>query len=194
MRRKGEIDRTTKETDISLRLSLDGQGEADISTGIGFLNHMLTAFTVHSGFDLKISCKGDLDVDGHHTAEDVGICLGQAFDKALTDNKDGIARFGSFTLPMDEALARCTVDVCGRAFFVFDADFRGPMIGDLDSQLVGEFWGAFAANARITLHLTALYGENDHHKCEAMFKAAAHALKAAVKLEGDRLLSSKGAL
>lgn len=191
--RTGEIERRTKETDIRVKLCLDGDGRTDISTGLGFLDHMLTAFAVHSGFDLDISCKGDLKVDGHHTAEDVGICLGQAFDKALS-SKDGIARFGSFMLPMDEALACCALDVCGRAFFVFDADFRGPLIGDLDVQLIREFFGAFAVNARITLHLRVIYGENDHHKCEALFKAMGHALKAAVAMGGSGLLSSKGVL
>jgi imidazoleglycerol-phosphate dehydratase len=191
--RTGEIKRKTKETDINLRLSVDGEGNADVRTGIGFFDHMLTALAVHAGFDLTLSCEGDLGVDGHHTVEDTGIALGQAFAQALAV-KSGIARYGFFLLPMDESLASCTVDIGGRAWLVFDAAFRADRIGDLDTQLVREFFQAFAFNAQVTLHLNMLYGENDHHKCEALFKAFAHALKAAVHLEGDRLLSSKGVL
>jgi imidazoleglycerol-phosphate dehydratase len=142
---------------------------------------------------VNISCKGDLNVDGHHTVEDVGIALGQAFAEA-TGDKAGIARYGSFTLPMDEALAVCAIDIGGRAYLVFDADFRAERIGELDTQLIGEFFRAFAVNAAVTLHLNVPYGENDHHKCEALFKAFAHALKAAVRIEGNEILSSKGSL
>ena len=191
--RTGEIKRKTKETDIELRLTVDGEGQADVRTGIGFFDHMLTALAVHAGFDLTLRCEGDLEVDGHHTVEDTGIALGQAFGQALTV-KTGIARYGFFQLPIDEALASCTVDIGGRAYLIFDADFRADRIGDLDTQLVREFFQAFAFNAQITLHLNLLYGENDHHKCEALFKAFAHALKAAVRMEGQRLLSSKGTL
>ena len=191
--RKSKISRKTKETDIEASLNLDGKGNAKIDTGIGFLNHMLTAFAVHAEFDINISCKGDLDVDGHHTAEDIGIALGQAFAKC-TEDKTGIARYGSFTLPMDESLAICAVDISGRPYIVYNAEFENEKIGGLETQLIGEFFRAFAMNAMITLHLNSPYGENDHHKCEALFKATAHALKAAVKIESDRLLSSKGVI
>jgi imidazoleglycerol-phosphate dehydratase len=191
--RKGNVARKTNETDIVAGLNLDGSGKPDIDTGIGFFDHMLTAFAVHSGFDVNISCKGDLNVDGHHTVEDVGIALGQAFAEAISD-KAGIARYGNFTLPMDEALAVCALDIGGRAYLVFDAGFRAERIGDLETQLIGEFFRAFAVNAAVTLHLNVQYGENDHHKCEALFKAFAHALKAAVRIEGKEILSSKGSL
>jgi imidazoleglycerol-phosphate dehydratase len=192
--REATINRATKETDISVRVCVDGSGARDIDTGIGFLDHMLTAFAVHGGFDLTVKCAGDLDVDGHHTAEDVGIVLGQAFAKALAD-RAGIARYGSFTLPMDESLAVCAVDISGRPYFVYNVSFLTERIGGLDTQLVGEFFRAFAMNAGLTLHLNAPYGENDHHKCEALFKAAAHALKEAVKPAGDGgPLSTKGVL
>jgi imidazoleglycerol-phosphate dehydratase len=191
--RKGNVARTTNETNIVVELNLDGSGKSDIDTGIGFFDHMLTAFAVHSGFDLNISCKGDLNVDGHHTVEDVGIALGQAFAEAISD-KAGIARYGNFTLPMDEALAVCALDIGGRAYLVFDAGFRAERIGALETQLIGEFFRAFAVNAAVTLHLNVQYGENDHHKCEALFKAFAHALKAAVRIEGKEILSSKGSL
>jgi imidazoleglycerol-phosphate dehydratase len=191
--RTGNIERKTKETDIRLTLNVDGEGKSDIRSGIGFFDHMLTAFAVHAGFDLRLSCAGDLEVDGHHTVEDVGIALGQAFAQALKE-KTGIVRYGSFQLPMDESLASCSIDIGGRAYLVFSADFRGERIGDLDSQLIAEFFRAFAVNANVTLHLNLLYGENDHHKCEALFKAFAHAVKEAVRVEGDRLLSSKGVL
>ena len=191
--RKAEIIRKTKETDIKVSLDLDGKGKNNIDTGIGFLNHMLTAFAVHADFDLTISCKGDLDVDGHHSVEDIGIALGQAFAKC-TEEKSGIARYGFFTIPMDESLAECTVDISNRPYIVYNATFINEKVGELETQLIGEFFRAFAINALITLHLNSPYGENDHHKCEALFKATAHALKAAVKVEGDRILSSKGTI
>ncbi|MDR1028074.1 MAG: imidazoleglycerol-phosphate dehydratase HisB [Clostridiales Family XIII bacterium] len=191
--RIGEITRKTNETDIRVELNLDGKGRAVIDTGIGFFDHMLTALAVHSGFDLMLSCKGDTEVDGHHSAEDAGIALGRAFAAAIGD-RAGIARYGSFTLPMDESLAVCALDVGGRSYTVFDADFRAERIGDLETQLIVEFFRAFAANAAVTLHLNAPYGENDHHKCEALFKAFAHALKAATRVEGTAPLSSKGVL
>jgi imidazoleglycerol-phosphate dehydratase len=191
--REATVDRKTKETDIEVRVRLDGTGENDIETGIGFLNHMLTAFAVHGGFDLKVKCAGDLDVDGHHTVEDVGIVLGKTFAKALGD-RAGITRYGFFTLPMDESLGLCAVDISGRPYFVYNVSFLTERIGELDTQLVAEFFRAFAMNAGLTLHLSAPYGENDHHKCEALFKAAAHALKAAVRPSGDAALSTKGIL
>ncbi len=190
--RKGEITRTTKETDIDITLNLDG-GEVSADSGIGFLDHMLTAFGVHSGFGLRVSCRGDLNVDGHHTAEDIGIALGQAFAAAVGDKK-GIARYGSFYIPMDEALAFCSLDISGRPFLVFDAQFPQWRCGDFDCCLTEEFFRAFAMNAGVTLHIQSLYGNNSHHIIEAIFKAVAHSLKAAVKLEYDGTLSTKGVL
>jgi imidazoleglycerol-phosphate dehydratase len=191
--REGNLNRATKETNVDVTIQLDGTGTCDIETGIGFFDHMLTAFAVHGRFDLAVKCAGDLDVDGHHTVEDVGIVLGKAFAEALGD-KAGIARYGSFLLPMDESLAACAVDISGRPYFVFNASFLTERIGGLDTQLVGEFFRAFAINAGLTLHLNAPYGENDHHKCEALFKALAHALRVAVRVDGDAVLSTKGTL
>lgn len=191
--RQAQIDRKTGETDISLFLSLDG-GEADVSTGIGFFDHMLTALAVHAGFGLRVRCDGDLAVDGHHTVEDVGICLGQAFAQAMED-KAGITRYGTAFIPMDEALGFAAVDISGRPFLVYDAALPQERVGEFDSCLALEFMRSFAYNARITLHVRAQYGENSHHMIEAMFKAVAHALKQAVSRTGnDRLLSTKGAL
>lgn len=191
--REGYVKRETKETKIELTLNVDGRGENQIDTGIGFFDHMLTAFAVHSGFDLTLSCKGDLGVDCHHSVEDVGIALGQAFADALSD-KAGIARYGNFTIPMDEALASCCVDISGRPYLVFNAEFGDYRLGGMDSAMVEEFFRAFAMNAGLTLHISLLYGKNDHHKAEAIFKAFAHALKTAVKAEGGGVLSSKGSL
>ena len=190
--RKAEIIRTTKETDIKISLHLDG-GAVTVDSGIGFLDHMLTAFGVHSGFGLDVSCKGDLEVDGHHTAEDIGIALGQAFAQAIGDKK-GIARYGSFYIPMDEALAFCSLDISGRAFLVFDAKFPQWRCGEFDCCLTEEFFRAFAMNAGVTLHIQSLYGNNSHHIIEAIFKAVAHALKAAVRIEYEDTLSTKGVL
>ncbi len=191
--REGYIKRETRETKIELTLNVDGTGKNQINTGIGFFDHMLTAFSVHSGFDLTLSCKGDLGVDCHHSVEDVGIALGQAFGSALSD-KAGIARYGNFTIPMDEALASCCIDISGRPFMVFNAEFGDYRLGDMDSAMVEEFFRAFAMNAMVTLHINLLYGKNDHHKAEAIFKAFSHALKAAVRFEGGEILSSKGSL
>ena len=192
--RTATITRKTRETDVVLSLNLDGAGRADISTGIGFFDHMLTAFAVHSGVDLSVDCKGDLQVDCHHTIEDVGIVLGQAFLQAVGD-RAGIARYGHFLLPMDEALAMAAIDIGGRAYLVFDAEFQSDRIGAMDTQMVAEFWRAFAMNADVTLHIKLLYGGNDHHKVEAIFKAAAHAVKMAVAAHGDQaILSTKGCL
>ena len=192
MERICEITRKTKETDIYLKLSLDG-GEVKISTGVGFFDHMLTAFAVHSGFGLEVNVKGDLEVDCHHTVEDTGIALGQAFAKAIGD-KRGIKRFGSSYVPMDEALAFCALDISGRAFLVFDADFKYQSCGDYDTAMTEEFMRAVASNAMITLHLKCEYGSNDHHITEGLYKAFARALREAVKIEGDKILSSKGTL
>lgn len=192
MKREAKISRKTKETDISASLKLDG-GEVNINTGIGFLDHMLTALGVHGGFGLTLEAKGDLYVDGHHTAEDVGIVLGKAFCEALGD-KGGIVRYGSAFIPMDEALGFCAVDISGRPFLVFNAEFVNEKIGELDTCLIEEFMRAFAFNAGITLHLRCEYGKNDHHKAEALFKALAYALKTAVKTNSGEIVSTKGVL
>lgn len=194
MNRTAEITRTTKETDITLKLDLDGGAKADIDSGIGFLDHMLTALAIHGGFSLKLCCKGDLRVDGHHTAEDIGIVLGQAFKEALGD-KAGIMRYGSAFIPMDEALAFCSLDISARPFLVFNAQFTNERVGEFDTCLTEEFMRAFAFNAGITLHLRVEYGSNDHHKIEALFKAMAYALKAAMKRNEDgSVVSTKGVL
>ncbi|MBQ8119357.1 MAG: imidazoleglycerol-phosphate dehydratase HisB [Ruminococcus sp.] len=191
--RTANIARKTKETDIELSVNLDGKGEVSVDSGIGFFDHMLTALAVHSGVDMNIKCKGDLYVDGHHSVEDIGICLGKAFAEALGD-KAGIARYGSAYVPMDEALAFCSLDISGRAFLVFDANFSDDRIGEFDTCLAEEFFRAFAFNAGITLHIRQEYGKNDHHICEAIFKAVAHALKQALAYNGGAVLSTKGVL
>ncbi len=193
MTRTAEITRKTKETDITVKLNLDG-GEVGINTGIGFLDHMLTALGVHGGFGLIVNAKGDLHVDGHHTAEDVGIVLGRAFAEALSD-KSGIMRYGSAFIPMDESLGFCSLDISARPFLVFNAEFANERVGEFDTCLTEEFMRAFAFNAGITLHLRVEYGSNDHHKIEALFKALAYALKAATRLNSSgAAVSTKGAL
>lgn len=193
MTRTAEITRKTKETDIAVKLYLDG-GEVAVNTGIGFLDHMLNALGVHGGFGLEVNAKGDLYVDGHHTAEDVGIVLGQAFAEALGD-KSGIIRYGSAFIPMDEALAFCALDISARPFLVFNAEFTNERVGEFDTCLTEEFMRAFAFNAGITLHLRVEYGANDHHKIEALFKALAYALKAATRPNTDgAAVSTKGTL
>lgn len=194
MNRTAEISRKTKETDIVVKLDLDGAPKAEISTGIGFLDHMLTALAVHGGFSLFVECKGDLYVDGHHTTEDIGIVLGQTFAEALGD-KAGIMRYGNAFIPMDEALAFCALDISARPFLVFNAQFANERVGEFDTCLTEEFMRAFAFNAGITLHLRCEYGSNDHHKIEALFKALAYALKAAVRRNTDgSVVSTKGVL
>ena len=191
--RASTIERNTKETQIKISLSLDG-GEVNISTGIGFFDHMLTAFAVHGGFGLDVKVKGDLEVDTHHTAEDTGIVLGQAFKQALGDMK-GIERYGSFSIPMDDSLARVDLDISNRPFLVFNADLSQELCGDWETWVTEEFFRAFAMNSGITLHINVPYGNNAHHQIEAMFKATAHALKIAVKKTGeDTVLSTKGVL
>lgn len=190
--RSADISRKTKETDIKIELSLDG-GECEINTGIGFFDHMLIAFAVHGGFGLKADVKGDLHVDCHHTIEDTGIVLGKAFAEALGD-KSGIERYGSFTVPMDESLAFVSLDVSGRPFLVFNAEFPEERVGEFDSCMCEEFMRAFAYNAGITLHVNMIYGGNTHHQIEAIFKALAHALAVAVRETGKGVLSTKGSL
>ena len=187
------LQRTTRETDITLALHLDGSGRFSGSSGIGFFDHMLSAFAVHSGMDLSLQMTGDLKVDCHHSVEDVGIVLGQALGR-LAD-KNAIQRYGSFFIPMDESLAFCSLDLGGRPFLVFDAAFQNPAVGQFDCCMTGEFFRAVAMQAGMTLHLRLLYGENDHHKIEALFKAVAHALKMAIApLEAGKTLSTKGVL
>lgn len=190
--RQATICRETKETQIALHLNLEG-GERKIETGIGFFDHMLNSFAVHSGFGLILKCTGDLEVDGHHTVEDVGIVLGQALARILGD-RAGIARFGSAYVPMDEALGFCALDISGRPYLVFDAPMPQPMCGQYDTCLTVEFMRAFATHAGITLHLKSMYGDNAHHITEALYKALARALKEAVRETGGEVLSAKGVL
>lgn len=194
--RNAEIIRKTSETDIKLSLSIRDDGEKGSfsgTSGIGFFDHMLNSFAVHGGFDIALECAGDLEVDCHHTVEDVGITLGKAFEKAVGDMK-GIARFADILMPMDEALCMCAADYSGRAFLVFDCGFKAPMIGAYDTQMTAEFFRAFAMNAGITLHIKMLYGENDHHKTEAVYKSAAKCLKDALKKVSGSVPSAKGVL
>lgn len=191
--RTSTVERNTKETQIKAELSLDG-GNVEISTGIGFFDHMLTAFAVHGGFGLTLNVKGDLEVDTHHTAEDTGIVLGKAFKEALGD-MSGIERYGFFKIVMDESLAEAALDISNRPFLVFNADFRQEKCGDYETCVTEEFWRAFAMNSGITLHINVPYGTNAHHQIEAIFKAVAHALKIAVTKNTDgSVLSTKGVL
>ena len=192
--RYAEINRKTKETDISLKLTL-APGESKIDTGIGFFDHMLTAFAFYGGMQLTLTCKGDLQVDGHHTVEDCGIVLGKAFSEAMGDKK-GIRRFASAYVPMDEALAFAALDISGRPYLTFAAEFAAPMVGAMDTQLAEEFFRAVTVNAGLTLHLNVLDGRNDHHKMEALFKAFGLALRDAVRVDANiqGVLSTKGAL
>lgn len=193
--RIAQLNRKTKETDISVTLNLDGTGSSEIATGIGFFDHMLEGFAKHGFFDLKCSVKGDLQVDGHHTVEDVGIVLGQAIAKAVGDKK-GIRRYGYFILPMDDALALCAVDLCGRPYLNFDCTFSTERVGELDTELVREFFYAVSYSAGMNLHIKLLDGINSHHMIEAMFKAFAKALDQAVGYDPrvEDVLSTKGAL
>ena len=196
MTRTATITRTTKETDITLTIDLDGQGGVNVDTGIGFFDHMLDAFGRHGLFDLAVSAKGDLHVDGHHTVEDVGIVLGKAFAEALGD-KRGIVRYGDIALPMDEALVLAAVDISGRGALYWNMDIPYQMVGSFDSTLAKEFFIAFATNAGVTLHVQQLAGENVHHVVECLFKAVARAMRAAVAIDpraADALPSTKGAL
>ena len=194
--RTATIERNTKETQIALTLNLDGRGESEIKTGCGFLDHMLTLFARHGKFDLKLTCNGDTDVDFHHTTEDVGICLGQAFKDALGE-KRGITRYGDCLLPMDEALMLSAVDLSGRSYLVTDFDVKASKVGDFDTELLDEFWQAFAFNANCTLHIRQICGSNAHHILEAAFKSVARSLRKAVAIDqafADEVPSTKGVL
>ncbi|MBR1985457.1 MAG: imidazoleglycerol-phosphate dehydratase HisB [Mogibacterium sp.] len=194
--RTSDISRVTAETDIRLSLDLDGSGTSEIDTGVGFLDHMLTLFARHARFDLYVKAKGDVYVDDHHTVEDVGIVLGQAFAEAVGDKK-GIVRFGDCILPMDEALILCAVDISGRDCLGYALDIPTEKVGTFDTELTEEFWLSFARNARVTLHLRKLAGSNSHHIIEGAFKAAARALRQAVSIDSayaDEVPSTKGLL
>ena len=194
--RIAEIKRTTKETDITLTLNLDGRGDSNIRSGCGFLDHMLTLFAKHARFDLSLTCKGDVEVDCHHTAEDIGIALGDALQKALGDKK-GITRYGNFLMPMDETLVLSAVDISGRSHLSYSADVRAKKVGDFDTELVEEFFEAFVRNAKLTLHIMKLSGKNSHHILEAVYKSVARSLKQAVAIEQayqDEIPSTKGVL
>lgn len=195
MNRVASINRTTKETDIQAAINIDGSGISEINTGIGFFDHMLEGFAKHGFFDLTMLVKGDLNVDGHHTVEDAGIVLGNAIKDAIGD-KAGIARYGSFILPMDDALALCAIDLCGRPYFSYECNFSAPMVGDFDTQLVREFFYAVSYSAGMNLHIKMLSGMNAHHMIEAMFKAFAKALDQATTrdLRITSVLSTKGVL
>ncbi len=194
--RIGEINRTTAETDIELSINLDGTGDSDIDTGVGFLDHMLTLFARHSRFNLSVRCDGDTYVDDHHSVEDIGICLGKAFEQALGEMR-GINRYGHIILPMDEALILCAADISGRACLSFEADFTSEKIGMFDTELIEEFMEAFVRSSNITLHIKQLSGKNSHHIAEGIFKALARTLRTAAAIDesiGDEIPSTKGVL
>ena len=195
MARSSHVERQTTETNIKISLDLDGSGQSSIQSGIGFLDHMLTLFAKHGLFDLTIEAQGDLHIDQHHTVEDVGICFGMALQEALGD-KSGIRRYGHFTLPMEETLVTTAIDLGGRYFLVFQADFPTAKIGDFDSELVEDFWQATAANALCNLHVSLHHGRNSHHISEAVFKSAARALRMAVESDPriTDIPSTKGTL
>ena len=191
--RSASVKRTTRETDIELSLSLDGSGRSSIDTGIGFLDHMLELFAFHGSLDLEIKCSGDLEVDTHHTTEDIAIALGQAIREALGDKK-GIERYGMCYLPMDETLARIVLDFSGRSCCVFRAEFTRDSLGSLAIEDIREFFMALSANAGLTLHAEVLYGSNDHHWAESLFKGLGRAVKSAISVTSDRILSTKGVI
>lgn len=194
--RKAEISRRTAETDIVLKLDLDGSGAGEIDTGVGFLDHMLTLFAKHGRFDLAVTCKGDTQVDAHHSVEDIGIALGEAFREALGDKK-GIVRYGDTTLPMDEALILSAVDISGRGWLSYDVALPASRVGSFDTELAEEFWIAFARNAAVTLHIRELAGKNTHHILEGCFKSVARSLRKAVSIDPDfaeEVPSTKGVL
>ena len=194
-KRVAKIERITKETKIKLELNLDGSGKSEINTGIGFLDHMLNLWAFHGLFDLKLTCSGDLEIDAHHSTEDIGLALGSALAEAVGEKK-GIFRYGHSYVPMDEALIRAALDLSGRPEFVFSGEFTQPSIGQLDTQMINHFFKSFAISSNMTMHLSILYGINDHHKCEGMFKSMARALRMAVESDPRRteVVSTKGSL
>lgn len=191
--RQAEIHRKTGETDIAISLVIDGEGSFEGTTGIGFFDHMMNLLACHSGMDISITCQGDLEVDNHHTIEDLGIALGTVFLKALGDKK-GIRRYGAFFCPMDETLSRIVLDLSGRPYFVYDVKIPVERIGTFETEMTREFFLAFAMHGMMNLHMACLYGENGHHIVESLFKGLGHALKEAVTVEGGRVLSTKGVL
>lgn len=191
--RQAEIHRKTGETDIAISLVIDGEGRFEGTTGIGFFDHMMNLLACHSGMDISLSCRGDLEVDNHHTIEDLGIALGTVFLKALGDKK-GICRYGAFFCPMDETLSRIVLDLSGRPYFVYDVKIPVERIGTFETEMTREFFLAFAMHGMMNLHMACLYGENGHHIVESLFKGLGHALKKAVTVEGGRVLSTKGVL
>lgn len=191
--RQAEIHRKTGETDIAISLVIDGEGRFEGTTGIGFFDHMMNLLACHSGMDISLSCRGDLEVDNHHTIEDLGIALGSVFLKALGDKK-GIRRYGAFFCPMDETLSRIVLDLSGRPYFVYDVKIPVERIGTFETEMTREFFLAFAMHGMMNLHMACLYGENGHHIVESLFKGLGHALKEAVIVEGGRVLSTKGVL
>lgn len=193
MKRESEFTRSTSETHITGKLDLSGEGKAEVQTGIGFLDHMLELWAFHSGFNLNLSCKGDLHVCAHHSIEDIAITLGSAVFNALGDRK-GIARYATFFMPMDETLTRTIVDISGRAYHVFKGDFDTETIGEYPVEMTKHFFYSFATNAKLTLHQEVLYGENDHHRVESLFKGFGRALAEAVSITSDRIPSTKGVL
>ena len=194
-KRIAKIERITSETKIKLELNLDGSGKANVKTGIGFLDHMLDLWAFHGLFNLKLNCKGDLEIDAHHTTEDIALALGSALDEAVGEKK-GIVRYGYSYLPMDEALLRVALDLSGRPEFVFSGEFAQSSIGHLDTQMIRHFFKSMAMSSRMTLHMSILYGINDHHKCEGLFKALGRALRQAVEIDPRRtgVASTKGIL
>ena len=191
--RTATVSRRTKETDITVTIGLDGTGTSAVNSGVAFLDHMLTNFSKHSGIDLSVTCSGDLEVDDHHTVEDIAIVVGSAINEALGE-KRGIQRYGWAMIPMDEALARCALDLGGRSYCIFKADFRRPVIQGFSTEMVEHFFLSLSGSLKANIHLAILEGENTHHKIEALFKSFAYALKAAIAVTGDEIPSTKGEL
>ena len=191
--RTATASRSTKETDITVTVSLDGTGTSSVNSGVAFLDHMLTNFSKHSGIDLAVTCRGDLEIDDHHSVEDIAIVLGSALNEALGE-KRGIQRYGWAIIPMDEALARCALDLGGRSYCIFKADFRRPVIQGFSTEMVEHFFLSLSGTLKANIHLSILEGENTHHKIEALFKSFAYAMKAAIAVTGDEIPSTKGEL
>lgn len=191
--RLAELKRKTNETEIAIEMNIDGVGKYDLNTGVGFLDHMLAHLSKHSGIDLKVKAVGDVEIDDHHSVEDIGICLGLSLEKAL-GNKHGIARYGSSSVPMEDALANVAIDLSGRPFCVYNAKYNSEKIGNFDVELIEEFLRAFTNSAKINLHVNVAYGTNSHHIAEGIFKALGQAIASAIKIIGDEIPSTKGVL